>query len=334
MNSTCTNAGEITKENLIAPVINELEQVEKILRSHTKTASPLINEINSYIHSSGGKRLRPALLLLVAKLLGPTEATLAKLGAVVELIHAATLVHDDVIDNADIRRGRPSVNECWGNPRTVLMGDWMYMTAFQISLELRNFKVLDILIDVTQTMVVGEMMQLELNRKLDTSVQDHLEISLHKTAHLFSACCRLPAVVAGSPAEQEKALAEYGRALGMVFQLTDDMLDYSSKQETLGKPVLKDLEEGKITLPVIYLMQQATPAECRFISEISRKTQIEENDKQKLLGLVQQYKTLEEMKNLAGQYAQEAYNCLSSFPHTQSRDLLLQLPSFLLDRDF
>jgi len=334
MDSTCNNDRQITKEDLIAPVINELEQVEKILRSHTKTASPLIREINTYIHSSGGKRLRPALLLLVAKLLGPPETTLAKLGAVVELIHAATLVHDDVIDNADIRRGRPSVNKCWGNPKTVLMGDWMYMTAFQIALELRNFKVLDILIDVTQTMVVGEMMQLELNRNLDTSVQDHLEISLRKTAHLFSACCRLPAVVAGSQSEEEQALANYGRALGMVFQLTDDMLDYSSKQETLGKPVLKDLEEGKITLPIIYLMQQANSSECRFISEISEKPQIKENEKQKLLELVKQYKTLEELRNLAGKYAKDAYDSLSSFPQTASRDLLLQLPGFLLDRDF
>ena len=303
MDFTRDNDETITKENLIAPVINELEQVEKTLRSHTKTASPLINEINTYIHTSGGKRLRPALLLLVAKLLGPTEAPLTRLGAVVELIHAATLVHDDVIDNADIRRGRPSVNERWGNSGTVLMGDWMYMTAFQIALELRNFKVLDILIDVTRTMVAGEMMQLELNRKLDTSVQDHLEISLRKTAHLFSACCRLPAVVAGSPSEQEKALVTYGRALGMVFQLTDDMLDYSSKQKTLGKPVLKDLEEGKITLPVIYLMQQATTNECRFISEISKKNQIEEDDKQKLLELVKRYETLEKLRNLAGKYA-------------------------------
>ena len=334
MDSTCNNNRKITKENLIAPVINELEQVEEILRSHTKTASPLIHEINTYIHSSGGKRLRPALLLLVAKLLGPTETTLAKLGAVVELIHAATLVHDDVIDNADIRRGRPSVNKCWGNSKTVLMGDWMYMTAFQIALELRNFKVLDILIDVTRTMVVGEMMQLELNRNLHTSVQDHLEISLRKTAHLFSACCRLPAVVAGSSSEEEQALAKYGRALGMVFQLTDDMLDYSSKQETLGKPVLKDLEEGKITLPIIYLMQQANSSECRFISEISEKPQIKENEKQKLLELVKQYKTLEELRNLAGKYAKDAYDSLSSFPQTASRDLLLQLPGFLLERDF
>ncbi len=334
MDSTCNNNRKITKENLIAPVINELEQVEEILRSHTKTASPLIREINTYIHSSGGKRLRPALLLLVAKLLGPTETTLAKLGAVVELIHAATLVHDDVIDNADIRRGRPSVNKCWGNSKTVLMGDWMYMTAFQIALELRNFKVLDILIDVTRTMVVGEMMQLELNRNLHTSVQDHLEISLRKTAHLFAACCRLPAVVAGSSSEEEQALAKYGRALGMVFQLTDDMLDYSSKQETLGKPVLKDLEEGKITLPIIYLMQQANSSECRFISEISEKPQIEENDKQKLLGLVQQYKTLEKLRDLADKYAKDAYDSLSSFPQTPSRDLLLQLPGFLLERDF
>ena len=334
MDVTCNNDETITKENIIAPIINELEQVEKILQSHTKTAFPLINEINAYVHTSGGKRLRPALLLLVAKLLGSTESRLARLGAVMELIHAATLVHDDVIDNADIRRGRPSVNERWGNPRTVLMGDWMYMTAFQIALELRNFKVLDILIDVTRTMVAGEMMQLELSRKLDTSVQDHLEISLRKTAYLFSACCRLPAVVAESSPEREKTLATYGRALGMVFQLTDDMLDYSSKQETLGKPVLKDLEEGKITLPIIYLMQQATTTERRFISRISEKNQIEEDDKQKLLGLVKRYKTLEELRDLAEKYAKEACDCLLSFPDTPFRNLLSQLPGFMLDRDF
>ena len=191
-----------------------------------------------------------------------------KLGTVMELVHVATLVHDDIIDKADLRRGRPSVNARWGSEITVLMGDWMYMTAFKIALELKNLRVLDVLIQLTRTMVTGEMMQLELDRKLETSVEDQIEICRRKTARLFSACASLPAILSGSGSEVEERLAEYGRALGMVFQLTDDMLDYTADEEGLGKPVMKDLEEGKITLPIIFLLEQANQVEREFIRRV------------------------------------------------------------------
>ena len=178
-----------------------------------------------------------------------------KLAAVVELLHSATLIHDDVIDSADTRRGRPSANSRWGNHRSVLAGDWLYMQSFQIALEERNFHVLDILIDLTQKMVEGELIQLAKIGRMDVTEEDALRLATHKTACLFSGCARLGAVLGGFDAKHEEALAEYGRYAGLAFQLVDDLLDFTASSEQLGKPVLSDLKEGKVTLPLIYAME-------------------------------------------------------------------------------
>ncbi len=332
MKSHLSLTGALTKEELISPVAEELAQVEVELRSYTDAAFPLIDQINRYIHESGGKRLRPAVLLLVSRLCETGGNEVIKLGTVVELIHVATLVHDDIIDRADLRRGRPSVNARWGNEITVLMGDWMYMTAFQIALELRNFRLLDVLIQLTRTMVTGEMMQLAIGRSVAVSADEQREISLRKTAHLFAACASLPAILAGATTRAEESLEGYGRALGMAFQLTDDILDYTAEETGLGKPVLKDLEEGKVTLPIILLFQKANKAEKRFLTRLALQGELSDEEKTEILSLHRRYRTLHEARGVVRAYASEAMDCLSSFPDSPARESLMYLPGYILNR--
>ncbi len=310
----------------------DLQKVEKDLREIATSSIRLVDDVNQYLHSGGGKRLRPALLLLVAKLCGFEDRPAIRLGAVVELIHVATLVHDDIIDNAKLRRGQPSVNARWGNQVTVLMGDWLYMTSFRTALELRNFQVLDLLIDITRKMVAGELMQLEQHNRVDISVDEYLAICSRKTAYLFSGCSRLGGILGQAEPGELKKLALYGRSLGMAFQLIDDLLDYTSEEAVLGKPVLKDLEEGKITLPIIHLMQRADEAECEFIRNMVRTQNFSEDNKKRVIHLAKAYRTLDDLEKLANQYAEEARMSLLDFQDSIYRDALLQLPKFVVGR--
>jgi len=241
---------------LVAP---ELALVEEELKGYTRSDIRTISEIGEYLRTAGGKRIRPALLLLTAKMLGPVSPTTIRLAAVVEFIHNATLVHDDVIDAADTRRGRPSVNSHWGNSMTVLAGDWLYMRSFAVALGERNFEVLNTLIDLTQKMVEGELLQLTLLGKCDTTQEQLLDVVERKTACLFSGCMRLPAIAAGVNHGSVERLTEVGKSLGMAFQLVDDLLDLTSTQDVLGKPVVNYLKEGKMTLPVLLAVINGKP---------------------------------------------------------------------------
>src|SRR5438128_3185455 len=247
---------------------DDLEQVEKKISAESVAGVDAVTAIGQYLQSAGGKRLRPAMVLLASKLVGNGASSAVQLGAVVELVHAATLVHDDVIDAAQTRRGRPSTNIKWGNHTCVLAGDWLYMQAFQIAVRERNFRVLDILIGLTQMMVEGELLQLERIGRIDVSEADYLELVHRKTAGLFSACARLGALVAGADSNIEDKLGDYAWNLGMAFQLIDDVLDFTAREQTLGKPVGGDLREGKITLPLIYALERATAEERRLVEVI------------------------------------------------------------------
>ena len=326
-------ASLLTPKDIFGLVERDLREVEFQLESKGGSAVPLVSDINKYLHDSGGKRLRPAMLLLSSRLCGFEGEAAVRLGVVVELIHAATLVHDDIIDDAQLRRGRPSVKARWGNQITVLMGDWLYMTAFSLALELRNFQVLDVLIDITQKMVEGELMQLEWNGRSDVTVEQHLDICLRKTAHLFSGCGRLGGLLGRVDLEMEEKLGFYGRTLGMAFQLVDDLLDYASSEHVLGKPVLKDLEEGRITLPIIYLMERANRGERDFIRRIVQDRDFSADSKRKIIRLVQSYETLGDTRKLARQYAEQAKNCLSDFPDSIYRKALLRVPEFIVNRE-
>src|SRR5229473_678358 len=244
---------------------DDLEQVEREIGLESVTSADAVTYISQYLQSGGGKRLRPILVLLCGRLAGESSPCLVRMAVVVEMIHTATLVHDDVIDMAKTRRGRPSINVVWGNHISVLAGDWLYMQAFQVALRERNFHVLDVLIGLTQAMVEGELLQLERIGRIDVTEADCMELVDRKTACLFTVCAKLGALVAGADSQTEEKLGEYAWNLGMAFQLVDDVLDFTARETTLGKPVGGDLREGKVTLPLVYALERASVDERRLV---------------------------------------------------------------------
>src|ERR1700726_2800050 len=259
----------LTAREIFDLVRDDLVLVEQELSRQTSVSFEPVSEITSYLLGGGGKRLRPALLLLSARYAGQSNSQGAiRLGAVVELLHSATLIHDDVIDSADTRRGRPSANSRWGNHRSVLAGDWLYMQSFQMALAERNFRVLDILIDLTQSMVQGELSQLSTLGRMDLAEDEVIDLAARKTACLFSGCARLGGVLGQLSPSEEQALADYGRYAGVAFQLVDDLLDFTGSPAQLGKPVLSDLKDGKVTLPLIYALESDGAAGRRLVRTV------------------------------------------------------------------
>src|SRR5580700_11686096 len=242
----------LTAREIFVLVKKALERVEREISLESVASVDAVTTISRYLQDGGGKRLRPTLVLLASQLVGEVSDGTVRMAAVVEMIHAATLVHDDVIDIAKTRRGRPSSNAIWGNHTCVLAGDWLYMQAFQLALRERNFHVLDLLIGLTQMMVEGELLQLERIGKIDVSEADYMELVDRKTACLFSVCAKLGALVSHSDQQTQERLGEYAWNLGMAFQLVDDVLDFTAREKILGKPVGGDLREGKVTLPLVY----------------------------------------------------------------------------------
>ena len=310
-----------------------LAQVELELHRHSGSNVQLIDRIGRYIQDSGGKRIRPAMLLLSARMSGFEGPACYRLGAVVEMVHSATLVHDDIIDDAKVRRGHESVNAHWGNEITVLMGDWLYMTSFQLALGERHFKILDILADVTRKMVEGELIQLSMNRNPDVTEEQHLDISMRKTAYLFAACTQMGGILGSVNQEQEEALWSYGLHVGMAFQMVDDVLDFTSTESTLGKPVCSDLKEGKLTLPLIYLMRDGLPEHRELIRTIIREDGFGGAWGGRVLDLVREYGTAEKVLDKASEYARRARSCLDGFAPCEARDALLAIPDYIVQRD-
>ena len=312
---------------------DELEQVEKKISVESVASVEAVTAIGQYLQSSGGKRLRPALLLLAAKLAGRAGESAVALGAVVEVVHAATLVHDDVIDAAQTRRGRPSSNVKWGNHICVLAGDWLYMQAFQIALRERNFQVLDLLIGLTQMMVEGELLQLERIGHIDISEADCMELVDRKTACLFSVCAKLGALCGGGdPAVQEK-LGEYAWNLGMAFQLIDDMLDFTAREKTLGKPVGGDLREGKVTLPLVYALECASKTERAMVETILVDRNYDRVPFTQILGLLEKYRGIERVKERAEAFTDRARQLIAEFPDSPYQRALLTVTELVTDRD-
>ena len=312
----------------------DLVQVEQELTRQTSVAFEPVSEITSYLLGGGGKRLRPALLLLSARYAGRSNAGGAiRLAAVVELLHSATLIHDDVIDSANTRRGRPSANSRWGNHRSVLVGDWLYMLSFQMALEERNFRILDILIDLTQKMVEGELIQLDKIGRIDVTEEDALRLATYKTACLFSGCARLGAVLGGMEDANEEALAEYGRYSGLAFQLVDDVLDFTASAEQLGKPVLSDLKEGKVTLPLIYAMENGHRDARELVARVLEEKEFSSVRPETIVALVQESGALERARNLAHDYARRAKACLNGHGDSEYARALMTLPDFILKRE-
>lgn len=312
----------------------DLQKVEEEFCQQSVSSVRPITEIGQYLQVSGGKRLRPALVLLASRMCGYEGPSAIRLAAVVELIHTATLVHDDIIDEANTRRGRPSTNSRWGNHMSVLGGDWLYMQAFNIALTERNFKILDLLIGLTQVMVEGELLQLTCLRKIDVTVDDYLELAYRKTACLFSACLCLGAILAGKSEEEETKLGSYGTNLGLAFQLIDDVLDFTSSEEKLGKPIGSDVREGKVTLPLIYLLHKCRPEEAAKVSRVLEEGDFHSVQFSEILELIERYGALRAARDKAHQFADRARSCLDGFPDSQYKDALRSLPEFILEREF
>jgi octaprenyl-diphosphate synthase len=306
--------------------------VEEELRHYTHSEIQPISEIGEYLLGAGGKRLRPTLLLLTAKMLGTVSPSTIRLAAVIEFIHNATLVHDDVIDAADTRRGRPSANSNWGNSMTVLAGDWLYMQSFKVALAERNLEILNTLILITQKMVEGELLQLTLLGKSNATQQQLLDIVERKTAYLFSGCTRLPALSIGLNHGSAERLSDAGKNLGMAFQLIDDLLDLTSTQAVLGKPVANDLKEGKLTLPVYFAVQEGGAEDASKIQRVLDDREFKNVDPSEILGAVQRCNGLDRTRTMAHQYASEAMQTLKEFPPSIYRDALLSIPEFIITR--
>ena len=314
-------------------VREDLQEVEKAIDAESLAAVETVTTIGRYLQQSGGKRVRPALVLLSARFAGGGGGMAVQLGAVVEMLHAATLLHDDVIDVARTRRGRPSANVQWGNHTCVLAGDWLYMQAFQVALRERNFHVLDLLIALTQMMVEGELIQLDRIGRIDITEADCMELVDRKTACLFSACAKLGAATAGSGTETEEKLGEFAWNLGMAFQLIDDMLDFTSREATLGKPVGGDLKEGKVTLPLVYALEHSSDAERRLVEAVLRDRSYETAAFDEILSIVERHGGVQRTRERAQQFTDRARQIVACFSGNPYQRALFTLTDLVTERD-
>ncbi len=310
---------------------DDLAAIEREFGRDTVSNVRAITEIGEYLRAGGGKRLRPALLLLSCKLMNYSGHGAIRLGAVVEMIHTATLVHDDIIDEAQTRRGRPSANTQWGNSKCVLAGDWLYMQAFKVAVQERNFQILDTLIDLTQAMVEGELLQIERLGKAIT-LDEHFELIRRKTAFLFSVCMKLGAILAGATESQQQKLAEYGHNLGMAFQIVDDVLDLTASEEVLGKPVASDLREGKATMAVLHALDHCTGAEREVIEAVLRNGGFNGIAPTDIVAILQRHGSIDAAYVRANNFANQAREAICTFPDSEIKRVLLWVPEFVVER--
>ncbi len=323
----------MSRGEVLALVASDLSKIEKAIELETVCSVEAVTAISHHLQSSGGKRLRPLLVLLTARALGAQGDSAVRMGAVVEIVHTATLVHDDVIDEAETRRGRPSTNQQWGNPVSVLAGDWLYMQAFSLTLRERKFPMLDLLIELTQTMVEGELIQNDLIGRVDLTEEEYLDLVHRKTAFLFSVCCRFGAMLSDADEDVESRLGEYGWNLGMAFQLIDDVLDFSADEEVLGKPVGNDLREGKVTLPLILALGQATEAERGLVEQVVREEGYSNVSAAAIQGVLERYGALDSVRRRAFEFIDKARACLAPLPETPQKRALGSIVDWIVDRN-
>jgi octaprenyl-diphosphate synthase len=309
-----------------------LEEVEREISAESVASVDALTTINRYLQVGGGKRLRPVLLLLTNRLFGPSTDSARRLAAVVEMIHTATLVHDDVIDLAKTRRGRPSTNVVWGNHTSVLAGDWLYMQAFQVAVRERNFHILDLLISLTQMMVEGELLQLERLHRIDITEADYMELVDRKSASLFSACASLGAVAAGAGESNEASLGDFAWNLGMAFQLVDDILDFTSTDKILGKPAGNDLREGKVTLPIIYALETANPEERRAIETVISDGAYEEVPFMRIVQILGQHGAIARAYERAHSFTEKSRTIITRFPESPAQRALHAVVDLVTER--
>ncbi len=324
----------IAAKKIFSLIKNEISLVEAEFQRQAGSNIQVINYLGDYLRASGGKRVRPALLLLSNYAVGGngSRENIIRLATVMEMLHTATLVHDDIIDNAETRRNRISVNARFGNQSAVLMGDWLYMSAFETSLEERSLEILDILTRLTRKMTEGELIQLTMLGRVDISEKDYFDILQRKTAYLFSACCEIGAILGNTSREQQKALKDYGMNLGTAFQLADDVLDFTANEEVLGKASGADLLEGKLTLPLILLVEKE-PEIKKDLERIMRDGDYENVSRRSLYEKLEDGELLEKTRNRAYEYANLAIKSLELLPKTEYRLALEEIPGYMIERN-
>jgi octaprenyl-diphosphate synthase len=294
----------------------------------------VMTHIGQYLQQTGGKRVRPALLILSAQAFGAqVNESILRMATVMEFLHTATLVHDDIIDDADLRRGRASVKAHWGNDIAVLAGDWLYMSAFEMTLQERCFEILDILTRVTRLMTEGELLQLIQRGRVEITETEYLDIIHRKTAHLISACCEIGAILAGAPRAEQELMRDFGLKIGIAFQLADDLLDFTSSAEKLGKPAANDLREGKLTLPLIYLREQASTEVIDKIRLVVTEGDYITVNRDEILSMVESSGALVRAQAELLRYANEAQALLNSLPDGIYRQSLCSITSFIIGRE-
>ncbi|MCM0084078.1 polyprenyl synthetase family protein [Geomonas sp. Red32] len=316
----------------LALIGEDLKNVELQFKKDLESDVPLIRKVGEYVLSSGGKRIRPALVLLAAKLCGYSGNRSVPLASVVEFIHTATLLHDDVVDNANLRRGLASANTLWGNEASVLVGDFLFSKSFSLMVADGDLRILKVLAGATTIIAEGEVLQLVVTSDLDITVERFIEVVRSKTAILLSAACEVGAILGGATPELQQAVADYGMELGIAFQLMDDTLDYTANEEQFGKSIGHDLEEGKITLPLIHTLQCCTPAERDIIAAVVDKEELSDDDFASVFSLVHRYGGIEHTVAAARERVARCKEHLEKFPASPVREAMAELADYVVTR--
>jgi octaprenyl-diphosphate synthase len=323
----------VLKERVAGLIGTDLERVEAEIRRELDSPVALIQEMGGYIAGAGGKRLRPMLLLLAARLAGYAGPRGVRLACVVEMLHTATLIHDDVVDQAPLRRGRPSANAQWGDDASVLVGDHLYSKSFAMLVRDNDRAVMETLARSTVSMTEAEVFQLELKRSGVTTEADYLRIITQKTASFMSACCRIGALLGGVSTGQVDALTQYGLDIGVAFQISDDSLDFVANQDRLGKAIGADLREGKRTLPLIAMLARATPTESERVKSLLKRHDLDPDEIGEIRRYVVEHEGVEYALAQAHEFARSAKAALAAFPLSEERETLALVADFVVDRD-
>ena len=318
---------------IFEPIRADLERVDEEFARHVQSQVDLIPKIGNYIQTSGGKRIRPAVLLMASRLSGYQGDRAVLYAAVVEFIHTATLVHDDIIDDSDLRRGRLAVHSRWGNDITVLLGDYLYIKSMALALTHDTLDLVRVLCDVTLKMIEGELYQLTKNGDADITEEEHFEIIRRKTAYLFGGCAQIGGMLGNVGPEREQVLREYGFNLGIAFQLVDDLLDFTGDSRAVGKPVGGDLREGKVTLPLIHTLRQSPNGAASIVRRVIASRSVSAEEWSELLRNLKEHASIDYAYRRAVEFAERAKKPLYSFPPSAERDALLALPDYVLSRD-
>jgi octaprenyl-diphosphate synthase len=328
------SGGEHAVSNLRSLVADDMERVNDVIIEHMESPVDMIPNLAGHLINSGGKRLRPMLTLACARMCGYEGTAHVKLAAAVEFIHTATLLHDDVIDESDLRRGTPTANTIWGNQASVLVGDFLFSRAFQLMVVSGDLKVLDILSGAAAIITEGEVMQLMTANNTATTEDSYLKVINGKTAALFEAACRVGAVIAGDRTDQEEALLSYGKNLGIAFQLVDDALDYSGAQAKLGKTVGDDFREGKVTLPIVLAYRRGSDADREFWRRTIEQCEQNDGDLETAIQLLEKHGALADTIERARHYGSIARDALAIFPESDYANSLDGIVDFCVNRTF